>query len=645
MLKKKKTDPNQQVSLSALAYRDGEIRFNFILNKKKILVGSAPHCDIYIDDPSVSHYHAMIIMQDDTTGRVIDLASNNGIAINDEPLNTSNENPTPSRDFFFASGDRLHFGTVELHLQETFIESFDDQDEGKVQKIDILGPAIKKELRPVQGLSIIDGEYCDITFDESTHTLLKDDPFGHIKNSPVSFIEAFDQSENFPIVRPSSGSSIEIAQIASGHIISIDYFPVKDGKITAVKSRPKKDEIVLVSLDESVDNPQHAFTFIKIKSGQVTISPLQGHQHIKGRDSDKNEANEIDHTSSIDLAINEQIVIEKATIQIFIRLTDAPPKVSPAPFFGRDKHFYQQTGKILAGIMSLALLLLLVDISIEEPKEEQAVIYKRAVKSEEAKNVAANSNTDQNSGNKQKELPKEKTQDSKKGQTSSKKTPTPASKADLAAPKAQAQAKQEVPKQKAYKLAYSGDFNNFLNQKSTVVAEVNETSNEVSIKKGENSAVQGIKGLSTSKTSMEIGHLGSDNFGNKTGSFGTKGLTSKNGTDSTYVEPKTVVLGSMDPELLRKILQEYLPQFRHCYQQELLAHSDGVQGVVDLNFRIGTTGKVVKTDVRAKDSRFSKTGLDCMGQVLRLIDFPKPKGGGVVDVRQPLNFFSEKNKI
>jgi hypothetical protein len=34
-----------------------------------------------------------------------------------------------------------------------------------------------------------------------------------------------------------------------------------------------------------------------------------------------------------------------------------------------------------------------------------------------------------------------------------------------------------------------------------------------------------------------------------------------------------------------------------------------------------------------------------MGQVLGIIDFPKPKGGGVVDVRQPLNFFAETEKI
>jgi hypothetical protein len=54
---------------------------------------------------------------------------------------------------------------------------------------------------------------------------------------------------------------------------------------------------------------------------------------------------------------------------------------------------------------------------------------------------------------------------------------------------------------------------------------------------------------------------------------------------------------------------------------------------------------VAKHDIRAKDARFSQKGIGCMGQVLSMIDFPKPKGGGVVDVRQPLNFFAEAEKI
>jgi hypothetical protein len=138
---------------------------------------------------------------------------------------------------------------------------------------------------------------------------------------------------------------------------------------------------------------------------------------------------------------------------------------------------------------------------------------------------------------------------------------------------------------------------------------------------------------------------GSDKKGTGSASYGSRGLATKSGFDSSYLEPKTVVLGSMDPELLRKILREYIPQFRHCYQKELIGHSDKIKGIIDLNFTISAAGKVSKYNIKVKDAQFSQKGIGCMGEVLSLIDFPKPKGGGLVDVRQPLNFFAETEKI
>ncbi|OFZ53093.1 MAG: hypothetical protein A2328_03210 [Bdellovibrionales bacterium RIFOXYB2_FULL_36_6] len=97
----------------------------------------------------------------------------------------------------------------------------------------------------------------------------------------------------------------------------------------------------------------------------------------------------------------------------------------------------------------------------------------------------------------------------------------------------------------------------------------------------------------------------------------------------------------MDPELIRKILQEYLPQFQHCYQQELM-RNDAVKGVVRLDFRINKDGAVSNVSMSAKNAQFSSRGVGCITQVMNMISFPQPKGGGVVDVTQPLNFFSEK---
>lgn len=138
---------------------------------------------------------------------------------------------------------------------------------------------------------------------------------------------------------------------------------------------------------------------------------------------------------------------------------------------------------------------------------------------------------------------------------------------------------------------------------------------------------------------------GKDAFGNYDRSTTTKGLANKKGIDTAFVQPDTVVMGSIDPEVLRKILGEYLGQFKFCYQQELQEQSEKIKGIVDLNFRIEGDGKVSKVSIKSAQTRFSERGIGCMSNILKMIEFPKPKGGGLVDVRQPLNFYSESTKI
>lgn len=142
------------------------------------------------------------------------------------------------------------------------------------------------------------------------------------------------------------------------------------------------------------------------------------------------------------------------------------------------------------------------------------------------------------------------------------------------------------------------------------------------------------------------GHLlGKDSVGNYDRSTTTKGLANKKGFDTAFVEADTVILGSIDPEVLRRILQEYLPQFKFCYQQELQENSEKIKGIVDLNFRIEGDGKVSTVRIKSAQTKFSAKGIGCMGNILHMINFPKPKGGGLVDVRQPLNFSSESTKM
>ena len=103
---------------------------------------------------------------------------------------------------------------------------------------------------------------------------------------------------------------------------------------------------------------------------------------------------------------------------------------------------------------------------------------------------------------------------------------------------------------------------------------------------------------------------------------------------------KTVVLGSMDPDEVREILDEYIPLFRHCYDQELERQDSKIKGTMNLDFIIGASGRVTRATIKVKNMKFSPVGKKCVKNVLKGIRFPKPKGGGTVQIKQPLNFES-----
>ena len=103
-----------------------------------------------------------------------------------------------------------------------------------------------------------------------------------------------------------------------------------------------------------------------------------------------------------------------------------------------------------------------------------------------------------------------------------------------------------------------------------------------------------------------------------------------------------VLLGSMDPDIIRRILMEHLSQFRYCYQKELNTAPESFSGVINLVFSIGASGHVTKAGLGGGSDDLPSVVNNCVLDVLRGIKFPEPKGGGIVEVRQPMNFFEKK---
>lgn len=144
--------------------------------------------------------------------------------------------------------------------------------------------------------------------------------------------------------------------------------------------------------------------------------------------------------------------------------------------------------------------------------------------------------------------------------------------------------------------------------------------------------------LEKAKILTNVGSLTGATVGRIDSSKGAEGLGIK-GTVLLAGEPEdTVILGSMDPDIIRKILLDNVARFRFCYQQELDTKDNAASGVVQLLFRISVKGTVSSANVQGP-SHITQKVKSCLADVLRGIVFPAPKGGTHVDVKQPLNLY------
>jgi len=94
--------------------------------------------------------------------------------------------------------------------------------------------------------------------------------------------------------------------------------------------------------------------------------------------------------------------------------------------------------------------------------------------------------------------------------------------------------------------------------------------------------------------------------------------------------------GDLDKDVIRRFVKRNLPRITYCYEKELLAIPN-LQGTVQIQFFIAPTGKVAS----ASGAGMNATVASCVAGVIKGIEFPKPKGGGGVQVNYPFTFRPE----
>lgn len=149
---------------------------------------------------------------------------------------------------------------------------------------------------------------------------------------------------------------------------------------------------------------------------------------------------------------------------------------------------------------------------------------------------------------------------------------------------------------------------------------------------------EGWGGGGTGRGTVGLGNYGTLGWGRGTGTgFGT-GSGSGSGRGHKTKRPKLNLgtaegVGDLDREMIKREIRKNKARFEYCYEKQLLVKAT-LEGTVNSSFTILGNGSVRA----ARGSGLDPVVASCVASVLSSIQFPKPTGGGVVNVNYPFFF-------
>ncbi len=161
----------------------------------------------------------------------------------------------------------------------------------------------------------------------------------------------------------------------------------------------------------------------------------------------------------------------------------------------------------------------------------------------------------------------------------------------------------------------------------------------------------GVGGLGLVGTGTGGGGTGEGTIG--LGNFGTIGKGGGGGNGSGYgrgagglggrrarapdvIPGQANVRGSLDKEIIRRIIRRHINEVKYCYETELTKKAT-LAGRIAVQFTIAATGQVIASVLQSSTMGNVRVE-NCVVQAVRRWEFPKPMGGGIVIVSYPFNF-------
>ena len=96
------------------------------------------------------------------------------------------------------------------------------------------------------------------------------------------------------------------------------------------------------------------------------------------------------------------------------------------------------------------------------------------------------------------------------------------------------------------------------------------------------------------------------------------------------------VRGSIDKEIIRRIIRRHPNEVKYCYETELF-RSPALEGRLAVQFTIGNEGRVISSVLQSSTMDNVRVE-NCVVQAVRHWEFPRPAGGGIALVSYPFTF-------
>ena len=148
----------------------------------------------------------------------------------------------------------------------------------------------------------------------------------------------------------------------------------------------------------------------------------------------------------------------------------------------------------------------------------------------------------------------------------------------------------------------------------------------------------GPGGGGTGWGTIGTGRYGTIGHGSGTGSGygvggGRGGMRGRTSAVPTVSIGQPNAQGDLDKAIIRRYIKRNIQKIQYCYEKELLA-KPGLAGTVSTQFFITPNGNVASSTGSGVDGNVAS----CVAGVIKDIEFPKPKGGGGVQVNYPFTF-------